>query len=219
MHGWGTTVALVATARSTPRNARSGGGINNGKGVEVHEDATPVVTPHLKPWKFLENAVACLVEAREILSVLATSAEPVGDTLISFPVDAHAMGPSPQNAEKSTEHGAGDGEGGNKAKSPGSKGKGQAKQSKGKKSPGVTQGGGPASSGELDAPRDSEHSLRGVPCEPAAVSTPVGRVLVMVQLEEACVRAMLGRAKGENRSKSKAEEAAANDKGVTPVQR
>lgn len=41
----------------------------------------------------------------------------------------------------------------------------------------------------------------------------------MVQLEEAAVRAMLGRVRGETHSEKKAIEAAANAQGVNPVDR
>lgn len=209
VHAWGTAVA-VATTRSTSGNTKGGEGIN-GDGAGVREDESHA-TADLKPWIFLDNAATCLAEARDVLSVLATSAEPLEDMLASCPVNAQTL--SSQKEEKEPENGAGDGQGG-KAK-PAGKGKIPTKQ-KGKKSAGVAQGGA-YSSGEVEAAPDSKASL-GMSTESAFVSTPVGRALVMVQLEEACVRAMLGRAKGENRSKTKAELAAANDKGVTPVQR
>lgn len=209
VHGWGAAVA-VARTRSTSGNTKGGEGINR-EGAGVREDETHA-TADLKPLMFLYNAAKCLAEARDVLSVLAMSAEPVEDMLTSCPVNAQTL--SPQKEENETENGAGDGQGG-KAKPTGN-GKVPAKQ-KGKKSAGVAQGGA-SSSGEVDAAAASKVSL-GMPTESASVSTPVGRALVMVQLEEACVRAMLGRAKGETRSNTKADEAAANDKGVTPVQR
>lgn len=69
---------------------------------------------------------------------------------------------------------------------------------------------------QIDSTRETEEtdvSPQG------AISTPIGRELVMVQLEEAGVRAMLGRTRGETYSEKKAAEAAANTQGVNPVDR
>eukprot|EP00903_Cladosiphon_okamuranus_P014428 g13389.t1 len=162
----------------------------------------------------LQNAVACLAEARAVLSVLATAAEPIAEVLASCPAGAREEQAKPTDGgdEEDNNHAAG------AAEKKGGKGKGAAPKGGAKKA--VATGGGASGAAADAVPEEGtagEESAGKVPS--AAVSTPLGRSLVMVQLEEACVRAMLGRKQGEGRSSKNAKEAAANAEGVTPVQR
>ena len=161
----------------------------------------------------LENAVACLAEARAVLSALAAVAEPAGDVLSSAPVTAReekAVGGDGED-EAEAAAAAASGKAGGKGKGGGAEKKGGAKK------------GAAAAAAAKAAEETGEGSSGEEPPEAAgggaAISTPLGRSLVMVQLEEACVRTMLGRARGEGRSSKKAKEAAANAEGITPVQR
>lgn len=161
----------------------------------------------------LENAAACLAEARAVLSALAAAAEPTTDVLSSCPAGAREEQAKPAgDGEEEDDKDAG-GAGGKKA------GKGKAAPAqKGTANKGAAPAAAGAAAGEVpEGETAGEEPARTVPS--GAVSTPLGRSLVMVQLEEACVRSMLGRARGEGRSSKKAKEAAANAEGVTPVQR
>lgn len=163
--------------------------------------------------RYLENAATCLAEARQVLSAIVASAEPTEDTLSSLPVTAK------KNVVKNDLDGDGSGGADANTKSVGGKSKASGKKSPDKGKKGTKKGGGGGSSGDLTAADDSKTSLASPSVQPAAVSTPLGRALVMAQLEEACVRAMLGRAEGEGRSLEKLKAAADNADGVTPVQR
>ncbi|CAM9187724.1 unnamed protein product [Sphacelaria rigidula] len=162
----------------------------------------------------LENTSRCLAEARSCLETLVSSAEPPGELLPSstFALKrTKKIKDGPQTAD-------GEGEGRDGAKSGSGKAKLSAKaQDKGPKGKSSTSGGKSAESIEqIDSTRETEEtdvSPQG------AISTPIGRELVMVQLEEAGVRAMLGRTRGETYSEKKAAEAAANTQGVNPVDR
>lgn len=144
-----------------------------------------------------------------MLSALAAAAEPTAEVLSSCPAGARE--------EQAKPAGGGDEEddkdaGGKKA----GKGKGAAQKGTAKK--GAAAGAAASAGGEVpEGDAAGEEAAETVPS--GAVSTPLGRSLAMVQLEEACVRMMLGRARGEGRSSKKAKEAAANAEGVTPVQR
>lgn len=155
----------------------------------------------------LEEAAKCLAQAREVLSALAAEAEPTGDAL-SSPPPLVAVETPPANTE--------DGEDPAGAK----KGKGAADSKGGKKAAeGKSKNGAAASSPAADSTDATPADEPTTPAVAGSVSTPLGRCLTMVQLEEACVRAMLGRAKGDGHSSTKAAEAAANREGVTPVQK
>ncbi|CAM9228901.1 unnamed protein product, partial [Hapterophycus canaliculatus] len=169
----------------------------------------------------LENAAACLAEARVALSALAAAAEPTGDVLSSSP-------PTARDRVTATTEKEDDGNEAPAAKAKGKSGKSASGSEKGMgpkaaaAGEGKKSGGGGAASSTTGRVADATGGGGGsVPggTNAMVVSTPVGRNLVMVQLEEACVRAMLGRTRGEGRSSKKAEEAAANEEGVTPVQR
>lgn len=169
----------------------------------VRSETSPTDHRH-QPWGFLENAAACLAEARNLLSSLVASAEPVVDVLSTSSVIAHKIAPS-----NSAERDAGALKSNKSPPKAGLKKEGAGKdQTKVKKSDSVKNG---AVSQDSAVPSSMQAS--------GAVSTPLGRALVMVELEEACVRSMLGRAKGEARSEEAAREAAANDESITPVQR
>ena len=158
---------------------------------------------------YLRKAAKCLAEARHVLSTIVTSAEPVSDTSASVPAisnenDLTATEPEIENEVSIKPAGqkvktadsaqpAGDGGGGGKK--------------------GVSPGGADTAAGSSTGRVDSWLAT------PAAISTPLGRALVMVQLEEACVRVMMGRLNNEARSETQAAEAAANEEGVSPVQK
>lgn len=157
-----------------------------------------------EPWGFLENAAACLAEARNVLSSIVAAAEPVVDVLSTSSVIAQKSAPG-NSAEKDAgalKSNKGLPKGGQKKEGAGKD------QNKVKKSDSVKNG-----AGSQDSIMPSSTQASGV------VSTPLGRALIMVELQEACVRSMLGRAKGEARSKRAAREAAAKDESITPVQR
>lgn len=167
--------------------------------------------PDLDPWYCLENAAECLAEARMVLSQVVQVAEPTGGVLSTSPVIAQTYAPKPLEGRDMV------GDGGLNVAAAGTKGKTSGKgQDKGKKPGGANKGGSPA---EVDNGAESKDSLRLSSVEPAAISTPLGRVLTMVQLEEACVRAILCRAKKGNQSERKVKEDAACGEGVTPVDR
>ncbi|CAM9766287.1 unnamed protein product, partial [Ectocarpus sp. 8 AP-2014] len=156
---------------------------------------------------YLEEAAKCLAEAREVLSALAAEAEPTGDALSSPPPLVAAEAP-PANAEDGDEPAG--------AK----KGKGAADNKGGKKAAeGKSKNGAAASLPAADSTDATPADEPTTSAVAGSVLTPLGRCLTMVQLEEACVRAMLGRAKGDGHSSTKAAEAAANREGVTPVQK
>ncbi|CAM9269015.1 unnamed protein product [Scytosiphon promiscuus] len=156
---------------------------------------TPSPAAGVSRAKCLENAAACLAEARAALSALAAAAEPTGDVLSSAPPAARERAPAKNESDDDD------------AEAPAAKAKGK----NGKGGAGSQKGGNSKAAAAGDFAQGSSDA--------AVLSTPVGRSLVMVQLEEACVRAMLGRIRGEARSSKKAEEAAANDEGTNPVQR
>lgn len=151
---------------------------------------------HHEPWGFLEHAAVCLAEARNVLSSIVAAAEPVVDVLSTSSVIAQKSAPR-NSAEKDA--------GALKSKKVPPKG-GHKKEVK---KPDRAKTGD--RSQDLIMPSSTQAS--------SVVSTPLGRVLIMVELEEACVRSMLGRAKGEARSKKAVREAVANDESITPVQR
>ena len=167
-----------------------------------------------QPLSFLRNAAACLAEARRLLSNIVASAEPVQDVLSVSPVIAL----------KNTQRGGGaEGERGAQSNTvpikEGKKkdaGRGPDKPNASRR---ASKGGLSSEVDEVVAESSKTSFMPPSRQQPAAVSTPIGRVLVMVQLEEACVRAMLGRAKGELQSEEKTKGATVNDKGATPVQR
>lgn len=164
----------------------------------------------------LENAAACLTEARAVLSALAAAAEPTAGVLSSCPAGAR------EEQAKPAGDSSGENDDGGAAAASGKKagkGKGAAQKGSVKKTAAGAAGAaaGAVPGGLEGGTAAGEGAVGTAAC--AAVSTPLGRSLVMVQLEEACVRTMLGRAKGEGRSSKKAKEAAANAEGVTPVQR
>ena len=169
------------------------------------------------PASYLEKAAGCLAEARAVLSALAAAAEPTADVLSSCPAGAKEEQTKPGGGGDDEEEGndAG-GAGGKKA----GKGKGAAPKAGGKKAAAAAAAaaGGAAAGAAPEGVGAGEEAVGGA-APRGAVSTPLGRSLAMVQLEEACVRTMLGRARGEGRSSKKAKEAAASAEGVTPVQR
>ncbi|CAM9765355.1 unnamed protein product, partial [Ectocarpus sp. 4 AP-2014] len=186
-----TVVSSSSASSSTARNNRS------------HDHGSPQ-RPKVS---CLEEAAKCLAEAREVLSALAAEAEPTRDALSSLPPLVAAETP-PANTE--------DGEEPAGAK----KGKGAADSKGGKKAAeGKSKNGAAASSPPADSADVTPTDESTAPAVAGSVSTPLGRCLAMVQLEEACVRVMLGRAKGDGHSSTKAAEAAANREGVTPVQK
>lgn len=156
----------------------------------------------------LEEAAKCLAEAREVLSALAAEAEPTGDALSSPPPLVAAETPPANTEDRDEPAGAKKGKGA-------ADNKGGKKAAEGKSKSGAAASLPPADS--TDATPVDESAT--TPAVAGSVSTPLGRCLTMVQLEEACVRVMLGRTKGEGHSSTKAAEAAANREGVTPVQR
>lgn len=162
----------------------------------------------------LENAAVCLAEARAGLSALAAAAEPVAEFLSSCPAVARGEQAKPADGGDEEDDNKPAGTGGKKA----GKEKGAAQKGGAKKKAAAAGGAAGAAAGAVPEEGAAGQEAAGtVPS--AAVSTPLGRSLVMVQLEEACVRTMLGRERGEGRSSKKAKEAAANAEGATPVQR
>ncbi|CAM9480513.1 unnamed protein product [Ectocarpus sp. 13 AM-2016] len=191
--GAGAT-AVVSLSSASSSKARNNRGHDHG-------------SPQRPNVSCLEEAAKCLAEAREVLSALAAEAEPTGDAL-SLPPPLVATETPSANAEDGDEPAG--------AK----KGKGAADSKGGKKAAeGKSKNGAAAPSPPADSADATPAGESTTPTVAGSVSTPLGRCLTMVQLEEACVRAMLGRARGDGQSSTKAAEAAANGEGVTPVQK
>lgn len=191
--GAGASTALSSSSASSSK-------AHNNRGHDHVSPQRPTVS-------CLEEAAKCLAEAREVLSTLAAEAEPTGDALSSPPPLVAAETP-PANTEDEVEPAG--------AK----KGKGAADNKGGKKAAeGKSKSGAAASSPPADSADATPADEPATQAVAGSVSTPLGRCLTMVQLEEACVRLMLGRAKGDGHSSTKAAEAAANREGVTPVQK
>lgn len=212
---WAELPAGTAGAAGAPLSSSARARlIQNPENTLHHEEHVPyasatLVSKSREGILYLENAAACLAEARAVLSTLAAAAESTGDVLASSPATA-ALHKEPLEEDDEGAAAADNNKSG--------KGKGAAKGKKTAAGAGdkTKKGASSSPSGELpDLP--SEKDLE--PTSTAAVSTPLGRCLTMVQLEEACVRMMLARVKGEGRSSKEAKEAAAKEEGVTPVQR
>lgn len=163
---------------------------------------------------YLGNAAKCLAEARNVLSMIVASSEPAGDALASVPATSKDNDQTPAETVVDNEL---------STKPSGKKGKAAAEAAQPPADGGGGKGGKKGSfSGEAGVISAGSTSTGGVDSSlnhSAAISTPLGRVLVMVQLEEACVRAMMGRFGEEARSETEAARAAAHEEGVTPVQR
>lgn len=199
---WAASVTLAGSS-TVPAGSHFVGGsreveAGGGRG-RPSEDLGGLAQNNTDCLAYLGNAAKCLAEARSVLSTIVASAEPVGDALVSVPAT------SKDNDQKPTAENGTDDEVVS-TKTAGKKGKAaETAQPPGDADPAA----GSSGTGRADS------SLG----PPAVISTPLGRALVMVQLEEACVRVMMGRFGDEARSKTQGVKAAAIEEGVTPVQR
>ena len=182
------------------------GGIENGERAEGTCPSEDGLAQNTDGFAYLRNAAECLAEARSVLSTIITSAEPAGDAISSKFANS-------QTNEETADHETENEQPGTIKTLAGKKGK----SAETTQPPG--DGGGlntytavSSSSVRLCA----DKSLIG---QSAAISTPLGRALVAVQLEEACVRLMLGRIGNEARSENQVAIAASIQEGVTPIQR
>lgn len=200
---WAASITL-ADSKSVP-TAFSANGVSSKQaeaaGSTGHSEDLGMSEQGLYGQAYLANAAKFLAEARSVLSTIVASAEPVTDARASVPATSNGNGQTGADAgmdnEASTKpaQALGDsGRGGKKGALPGEADK--------------------TTSGSIGAGRLDSSSTPS-----AAISTPLGRTLVMVQLEEACVRVMMGRFGDEARSEAQAVKAAAREEGVTPVQR
>ena len=200
---WAATITL-ADSKPVPSELSSNGTSSEeaeAAGSTGHSEELGRSAQGLCGLAYLGNAAKCLAEARSVLSTIVASAEPVGDALASVPAA------SKENDQTGTDAGMDNEANGKPAQAPGDGGRG----GKTGALPGDTER---HTAGSIGTGRKDSSSVPS-----AAISTPQGRTLVMVQLEEACVRVMMGRFGDEARSEAQAVKAAAREEGVTPVQR
>lgn len=216
---WAASVMLAGPLAAAPSGCSSIGvssevGAAGSKGCSEHDLGAGGRAQDVNGLKYLSYAAKCLAEARTVLSMIVASSEPVGDTLASVPATCKENDQTPAETVVDNEL---------TTKSAGKKGKAAAESAQPPGDGGGGRGGKKGSiSGEADIITADSTSTAGVDsslAHSAAISTPLGRALVMVQLEEACVRVMMGRFGDEARSETQAVKAAANEEGVTPVQR
>lgn len=153
----------------------------------------------------LESAATCLAEARSVLSAIIASAKPFEKMISSAAVIASSATES--EAEEKRTNGLDADSNSAVRKGKKSKTRGDKVEHAGKvteESPGCV----PAGVNNLSTPE-----------QPQPMATPLMRTFVMVHIEEACVRGLLGRLKGEHRSVLRMKEAAENDEDTTPVQK
>lgn len=162
---------------------------------------------------YLERAIANLEEARLILSIQVSSAEPPGEMFSSSPT-RHPSAPRPReggdNDLHPQENKASVGGAGKAPPAENEKRKGKGS----KKSPSDSV---PDPSDAEDTPDKREGARDNLS---GSISTPLGRELALVQLEEACARMLLGREKGECESSRAGAGLAPSDiEGTNAVER